>query len=436
MADPSQEEVSQDEGTGIQLPLATDTVPADAGAGESEDELGEEDLFGSEGEDQEAPTQPVSSAASAADPMTPTVPATAASAAAGSGTPASGTPASATPAVGADRVGLTSPVPDEKELFGEDSDAENELDEKALFGSEEEGGAEIDERELFGSEDEDGAKADKGQPGTPAKSDMSEMDERDIFGDVSDEEVEKAEDIILRRRPAPSEDRTFVSMRLPNVLSVDKTAFNPDFIPAAMMEGYKAFQNTLNKKATRLLNPENCIRWRFKKGQDGHNLTDEDGRPQYESNARFVEWEDGSKTLFVGKEAFNILDIDTNVYLFEENSQDVHVCHGYVKKRFVPTPTTLSSATHASLKKSQFKTFEPNRRSILMSQEEQDANRALQELQMEHKQRQRRDEQRQKRNLEAGADQMTAAFLEDDQPLGVGPSLMDIKQAHKKQRSG
>merc|ERR1719221_2261151 len=104
--------------------------------------------------------------------------------------------------------------------------------------------------------------------------------------------------------------------------------------------------------------------------------------------------EDGSKTLFVGKEAFNILEIDAQLYLYEENSQDVHVCHGYVKQRFVPTPVSLESTTHAMLKKSQYKTFEPNRRSILMSQGEQEANRAIQELQLEHKQRQLRDEQR------------------------------------------
>lgn len=400
-------DASQGEG-GVRLPLVSDSVPQPAAA-ESEDELGEEDLFGSEGEDQEAPT--------------------------------AGGSSGVVPSSGANeaRVGLTSPIPDEKELFG-DSDPENELDEKALFGSEDEGGAEIDERELFGSDDEDGAK-EKGtrQPATPAASDMSEMDERDIFGDVSDEEPERAEEIILRRRPAPSEDRSFVSMRLPNVLSVEKTAFNAEFIPASTLDGYKEYKNTLARDGKRLLNPENCIRWRFKKGPDGHNLTDEDGRPQYESNARFVEWEDGSKTLFVGKEAFNISEIKTEVYLFEENSQDVHVCHGFVKKGYLPTPQSLESTTHAMLKKSQFRTFEPNRRSILMSQEEQDANRALQELQMEHKQRQRRDEQRQKRSLDAGADQITAAFLEDDQPLGAGPSLMDIKQAarpNKRGRSG
>lgn len=394
-----------------------------AGAGDgSDDELGEEDLFGSEEENAGVASLP----------------------------PLPGAPFSASPAL--ERLDFTprpdstprpdaTPIPDEKDLFGEDSDG-GELDEKALFGSEDEGGAEIDEKELFGSEEEDGAKPQREvQPQTPgAQSEMSEMDEREIFGDVSDEEPDRVEDIILKRRPVPGEDRQFISMRLPNIVSVEKSAFNPETLTASAMDGYTNFTNTLNKKMARLLNPENCVRWRFKKGPDGHNMTDEDGRPQYESNSRFVEWEDGSKTLYVGSEAFNIQEIDDKAFLFEENSQDVHVCHGFVKKRFVATPISLKSTTHHRLKQSQYRTYVPNRRSLLMSQEEQDANQALQQLTAEHKKRQLRDEQRQKRTVEQGQEVMTAAFLEDDQPTGIGPSIMDIKQAakreSKRQRSG
>merc|ERR1719188_1474554 len=98
-------------------------------------------------------------------------------------------------------------------------------------------------------------------------------------------------------------------------------SLNPSIAQSAL-EGFKEFTNTQNKAIIRLLNPENCIRWRFKKGPDGHNLTDEDGRPQYEANSRIVEWEDGSKTLYIGKESFDVSEIEDRVLLFEENSQD------------------------------------------------------------------------------------------------------------------
>mmetsp|Transcript_83361 Transcript_83361/g.236251 ORF Transcript_83361/g.236251 Transcript_83361/m.236251 type:complete len:411 (+) Transcript_83361:90-1322(+) len=324
-------------------------------------------------------------------------------------------------------------APDEEDLFG---DVEDEVDEKELFGSDDEG-PEIDEKELFGSDDDlaEGAPAAAAArteaEAQVAPSEPSELDEREIFGDVSDDEPEKVEDVILRRRPAPSDDRTFMSLRLPNVLSVEKSAFRPDAIPQSAVEGYKEFKNTRNMHVVKLLNPENCIRWRFKKGPDGQNLTDEDGRPQYESNSRIVEWEDGTRTLFVGNETFNVSEIDDKVVLFEENSQDIHVCHGVSRKRLVATPRNLKSASHEALKRSQFRKYEPLRRSLLLSQEDQAESKQLYELEMEQKKRQ---EQKQKRVAEAGRAEITAAFLEDEPD--AGPSVLDVKRQFKRPRQG
>lgn len=320
--------------------------------------------------------------------------------------------------------------------LGEDED---DLDEKELFGSEDEG-PEIDEKALFGSDEEEpGEPAAPAAPAAPpapgsvpdqvAPSEPSELDEKEIFGDVSDDEPEKAEDVVLRRRPAPSDDREFLSLRLPNVLSVEKSAFKADSIPQSLLEGYKEFKNTRDMQVVKLLNPENCLRWRFKKGPDGQNLTDEDGRPLYESNSRIVEWEDGTRTLFVGREVFNMSEIQDKIVLFEENSQDISVCHGIVGKRLVATPRSLASATHESLKKSQFRKYEPLRRSLLLSQEEQAETKQLYELEMEQK---RRQEQKQKRATDPGRAEITAAFLEEDQPEVVaGPSVLDVKRQYR-----
>lgn len=311
---------------------------------------------------------------------------------------------------------------DEKDLFGDD------VDEKELFGSEDEG-PDIDEKQLFGSDDEQAPPATGGEAVPPSEPEASELDEREIFGDVSDDEPEKVEDVILRRRPAPTDDREIMTLRLPNVLSVEKSAFRADNIPPHLLEGYKEYVNTRNIQVVKLLNPENCVRWRFKKGPDGQNLTDEDGRPQYESNSRVVEWEDGSRTLYVGKEAFNMSEIDDKVILFEENSADIHVCHGILRKRLVATPTSLRSETHDSLKRSQYRKNAPLRRSLLLSQEEQMEAKQLYELEMEQKKRQ---EARPKRAAEAGAGEITAAFLEEDQPqASAGPSVLDVKRQYK-----
>lgn len=381
------------------------------------DDGGSEDLFGSGSEDFTV-VQPAGAEPQAAD-------------GGAHGSDAEAGDANWQPAPGSapEAVGNQTPVadlPDERDLFGDSGEeAEgagaggDDPDERELFGSEE--GADegqVDERELFGSEEEgdDGAqmRAASQAGRSPAPSEMSEMDEREIFGDVSDDEPEKVEDVILRRRPAPTDDRLFMSLRLPNVLSIDKNAYSRETLPQSLLEGFKEFKNGENKLKTRLMNPENCIRWRFRKGPDGHNMTDEDGRPQYESNARVVEWEDGSKTLYIGKESFDITEVEDNVMLFEENSQDIHVCHGKYKTRMVVTPRNLNSATHEMLKKSQYHKFEANRRSLLISQEEQDAYQALLEIQADQSKKMRADEMQQKRALERGPEALTAAFLEQD----------------------
>lgn len=326
-------------------------------------------------------------------------------------------------------------LPDEEDLFGEDEEIPDEAD---LFGDVGDAGEEdlLDEEALFGEEpaaDAEGPAAVEQDVLSGAISELSDMDEKDIFGEMSEEEpLEKIEDVILRRRPAPSGDRPFMSLRLPNVLSVEKSAFNPRNISQALLEGYREVTTMQGNTVARLVTPENCIRWRFKKGPDGQNLTDEDGRPQYESNSRVVEWEDGSKTLHVGAEVYNLSDIPDRVLLFEENSQDVQVCHGLVKHRLIATPRNLNSDTHERLKQAQYKKLEPSRRTMLISPQEQLESKQLLELQMGQKKAQ----MKRKRGAEPGAGaEITAAFLEDDQPAGQGPSVRDIKNEVKKMRT-
>merc|ERR1712232_510043 len=130
--------------------------------------------------------------------------------------------------------------------------------------------------------------------------------------------------------------------------------------------------------------------------------------------------EDGTRTMYVGDEAFNLSAIDDNVFLFEENSQEIHVCHGFIKKRIVATPRNLNSVTHMALKRAQYTKFEPNQRTTLITPEEEVQARQMLEIMEAQKKRQA---QTQKRIGDpSGLDgEMTAAFLEDEAP--VGPSI-------------
>ena len=337
-----------------------------------------------------------------------------------------GEPVGQAPAPSASQVASTdADLFDEKELFGDD-DAAN-IDEKELFGSDDEG-ADIYEKELFGSDEASAVSDAKLQP-PPSVTKFSDVDTEEVFGAMSDEEPEKVETV--KKRPLPEEGRAFASLRLPNILSVERRAFSGKEFSQAARSGCKERTNTQDKLTAKLQNPENCIRWRFKKSPDGQILTDSEGRPQYESNSRLVEWEDCSRTLFVGNEPFNISELSERVLLFEENSQEIHVCHGFINKRLVATPRNSTSATHEMLKSAQYTKYEPTRRSLLISPEDMIESKQMIELEMEQKRR-----QAQKRLVESPSleDQgITAAFLEDDG--GEGPSILAAKRDLKRRKS-
>jgi len=268
-------------------------------------------------------------------------------------------------------------------------------------------------------------------PSRDATPEPSEMDEEDIFGrDLSDDDADEKrdlEEVVLRKRPMPSSGRSFASLKIPNILSVEKKPFNPLKFSEDVRNGFKEGLNVSSKKTFQLMNPDNVIRWRFKKNEEGRILTSDDGRPQYESNARVVEWENGDKTLYIGSEAFRLDSMPDNVFLFEENTPEVNVCHGMIHERLVATPKSLESQTHENTRRAQYNKFEPTSRSLLINTDDQVYLQQQKALEREHQVQQ---EKRDRKMLKAGADsRMNAAFLEsdDDDLAGVGPSVKKPK---------
>merc|ERR1719507_1312467 len=85
-------------------------------------------------------------------------------------------------------------------------------------------------------------------------------------------------------------------VKLPNFLSMDSRPFDPDTYEDELDED----QNQQDEEGrTRLkLKVENTIRWR--------QSYDKDGNPVKESNARVVKWSDGSYSLHLGNEIFDV----------------------------------------------------------------------------------------------------------------------------------
>ena len=161
----------------------------------------------------------------------------------------------------------------------------------------------------------------------------------------------------------PAEGISLHMTKLPNIVAIQTEAFNQDTYDAAdEEEQYRGYVH-------------NMIRWRYKQGSNGEKLRDKEGKLVRESNSRLVKWEDGSYTLHIGNEAFEVDTIDSaqggfaglNGYIYlsqkasfstggkdDDNGDEaaggtVLECMGSVTSRLSARPSSLQSEAHKSL---------------------------------------------------------------------------------------
>ncbi|KAL0168985.1 hypothetical protein M9458_037207, partial [Cirrhinus mrigala] len=84
-------------------------------------------------------------------------------------------------------------------------------------------------------------------------------------------------------------------VKLPNFLSVEPRPFDPQYYEDEFED-----EEMLDEEGrTRLkLKVENTIRWRSRRDEEGNEIK--------ESNARIVKWSDGSMSLHLGNEVFDV----------------------------------------------------------------------------------------------------------------------------------
>ena len=208
--------------------------------------------------------------------------------------------------------------------------------------------------------------------------DTAEADDDDVEAKVSQQpkppKVDPRTMAVLEPERPPPQCNMYVS-KLPQVVGIQPQAFDPATYNAkAEEEEYQGFVNDM-------------IRWRYKKDENGNMMRDDEGKLIRESNARLVQWEDGSFTLHVGKEAFEVDNVDSsrtvgqmdvltgrvakfaglNGYLYlsqiatyrepnEDGDDDketpagtVLECIGAVAGRMTARPSSLVSEAHKSL---------------------------------------------------------------------------------------
>ncbi|KDR80568.1 hypothetical protein GALMADRAFT_240881 [Galerina marginata CBS 339.88] len=132
-----------------------------------------------------------------------------------------------------------------------------------------------------------------------------EYEEEDVPPEIA-VEVKEAE-VRFPNLPVPkSSDGDNWVFRVPNYVKVDTKPFHPDtYIGPEHDEEEFQGDSGREKTMTIKLKVENMIRWRWTK--------DANGQDKRESNARVIRWSDGSLSLRLGKELFDInQSIDTS----------------------------------------------------------------------------------------------------------------------------
>ncbi|CDO75816.1 hypothetical protein BN946_scf184951.g14 [Trametes cinnabarina] len=115
-------------------------------------------------------------------------------------------------------------------------------------------------------------------------------------------------DVAIPNIPVPkSSDGSYWVIRMPNFIKVDSKPFHPDTYVGPEQEDEEGHPSeTLREKSMSIkLKVENTVRWRWTK--------DPFGQDRRQSNSRIVRWSDGSLSLQLGKELFDITQsIDTS----------------------------------------------------------------------------------------------------------------------------
>uniref|UniRef100_A0A8C1VBU2 RNA polymerase-associated protein LEO1 n=1 Tax=Cyprinus carpio TaxID=7962 RepID=A0A8C1VBU2_CYPCA len=192
--------------------------------------------------------------------------------------------------------------------------------------------------DLFGEADDISSDSDAEKPPTPGQP----MDAEDGLEGDQPEEEPAPETRIEVEIPKVSTDlgSELYFVKLPNFLSVEPRPFDPQYYEDEFED-----EEMLDEEGrTRLkLKVENTIRWRTRRDEEGSEIK--------ESNARIVKWSDGSMSLHLGNEVFDVykapLQGDHN-HLFIRQGTGLQG-QAVFKTKLTFRPHSTDSATHRKM---------------------------------------------------------------------------------------
>eukprot|EP00798_Chlamydomonas_sp_ICE-L_P011246 gene11246-18871_t len=230
---------------------------------------------------------------------------------------------------------------DEKDLFGSDSESDEQPARKANAADDanldddmedddvgEKPRSKSQKRGRLGSDDED----DNGRDGRRAREENEDPHAPPVSPGYSDEE----EDGEGEGRPQSQTTHLF---KASTMVGIQQTPFNPDTFQADEEMIIDEHGHMSRRPAH-----QEQIRWRFKRDADGNEIK--------ESNARFVRWSDGSLQLLLGDEVLDVKDqdISANNYYLYYAVKNILQGQTQLNSRLAVRPASLDSKIHRRMR--------------------------------------------------------------------------------------
>ncbi|KIJ41243.1 hypothetical protein M422DRAFT_229707 [Sphaerobolus stellatus SS14] len=168
--------------------------------------------------------------------------------------------------------------------------------------------------DLFGDEEDvdgDGSPAPDDGLTSPERLKRKRLEYEEEDQEDGQEDIPLREaDVQVPNVPIPkSADGDYWVMRLPNFVKLDSKPFHPDtYVEPEQEDDDTSTEASKERSLSIKLEVENTIRWRWVK--------DEDGNDRKQSNSRIIRWSDGTLSLQLGKELFDVnQNIDTSALM-------------------------------------------------------------------------------------------------------------------------
>ncbi|XP_009788496.1 protein LEO1 homolog isoform X1 [Nicotiana sylvestris] len=166
-----------------------------------------------------------------------------------------------------------------------------------------------------------------------------ESEEEQVESKTKEKPVGPPLELEIPLRPPPAYSDKMNLIKVSNIMGIDPKPFDPE---TYVEEDVFVTDESGSKKRISLVN--NIVRWRKVKKPDGTTTV--------ESNARFVEWSDGSVQLMIGNEVLDMSVQDAQhdqAHLFLRHGKGILQSQGRILRKMRFMPSSLTSNSHRLL---------------------------------------------------------------------------------------